>query len=411
MAVDEVIYEQEIRITDVLVRILSAWKKILVVACIGAVLLAGYIVLVTLKQGPTLVMTDGEIAEANVRIEEIEALLSEKEAALESNEEALFTTESSIDTNEMLMLDKKNEIERIELSIEKSKDLEEIYQTMVDAMITENIAEENYAASVMSYIVKLAETQESIYVKETRIVTLNKEIRDLKKENEINIPKKIEKIEEQIKVIEEEIGLISEEYDELTFQMGEMIIQELDFVKVVVVAFLGFILGIGLGCGCIVVIMIFDNRIHNTQILEDGFGLCLLGTISDDEGKKGKGIISKVIDRMKGVNHAYCAAEEKNVIVEKIKAFSRTNKVMAIGTVNVDNIEFVGNELKEVAFANGLDLISAGNPMYSSEALKRIKDYELILVEKIDETDMKELEKLIRFLNKSEATILGVVIG
>ena len=42
--------------------------------------------------------------------------------------------------------------------------------------------------------------------------------------------------------------------------------------------------------------------------------------------------------------------------------------------------------------------------------MNRIKEYEIILVEKRDETSVKEMEKLLRLLHKIDATVIGVVL-
>lgn len=408
MGNDEMIYEQEIRFTDVLVHVLLAWKKILLVASIGTILLVSYIMISTFSQKSVLVMNADEIAEAKVIIEENEVLIMDNEEILEEKELALDDLESSIEANEIAISDREKEITRVEKRIEELEEVEKIYQTMVDSMLSLDIVDEDLATQVMSFTVKIAETQDAIYQMETRNVLLNREIRDLMKANETVLPKEIADVKAQVKELSEETELMQQECNELETQMKATVSSEFDIVKVVFFAVLGFILGFGVSCGYIVVSMIFDNKIHNTRVLERRYGLYLLGAVSVDEKKKS--IFSKLIFKLTGTDRACCSDDEKRVIVSRIKTFSKTNKVMAIGTINEENICAAINELKRVVPFVDFELISASNPMYSSETVSQLKDYELILVEKVDETKTEELDKLIRFLRKSEATVLGVVV-
>lgn len=410
MGNDEMSYERELRIVDVLVHILRKWKKVVLAAGIGAVVLVAYVVLSTMNQEPTLVMSSAEIAEAEARVEEIKVLVTTAEEAVKANEDAIVVLESSIETNELSVLDKENEIERIEKSIGKSKDLEVIYQTMVDDMMATNIVENGTASEMMNCIVKLADTQDTIYSKESRIVTLNREIRELKKANEITIPKQIEEIEEQKIETEKEIELLNEESVELVSQIEKKITQEFSVTKVIVFAVIGLILGLSVSCGYIVALMMFDNKIHNVQTVEDCFGLYYLGTLSYAENGVKNNIFSKLIGKIRGTERARSMAEEKDVIVSKVKTFSKTNKVIAVSTLCEDDIQNAMNELKTVALSSGIEFIVAGNPVYNADALRKLKDYEVVLIEKVDVTKVNELANLIRLIQKSESAIVGAVV-
>lgn len=403
---EEILYEQEIRISDILLRVIRRWKKVLVVAIIMTTLLVGYAVLPTVNQGPALMMTASEIIEAEARIEEIEAQVIANEEALEASESAIAERESLIEANEIAMKDREDEIERIKQSIKKTEDLEEIYQTMVDTMMAVDIVEKDFASEVMNFTVKVADAQDAIFTKESRIATLNREIRDLEKMNEVTIPKEIEEIQEQMTELEEEIDEICEEADDLKVQMEKTVLPELSFVKVIIFAMIGFVLGVIMSTGYIAVVMIFDNKVHNTQVFEDGYGLFLLGTVTEN---KKNSIFCKRIRKLLGFAENVCNAEDEEIIVSKIKTFSNTNRVMAIGTIEEKRIRDVVDKLKESTSCNGLEFVSASNPMYSSESMNQLKNYELILVEKIDKTKINEIAKLMRFLDKSGATVLGVI--
>ena len=66
----EMVYERVIYLVDIVARMLQSWKKVLVAALAGAVLLAGYCFLSTANPEPVLVMTAKQLEETEKKITE-----------------------------------------------------------------------------------------------------------------------------------------------------------------------------------------------------------------------------------------------------------------------------------------------------------------------------------------------------
>lgn len=407
MKSEEMLYEQEIKIGDILKRVICRGKKILLISIIGAAVFVGYVVLSTMNQSPSLVMSASEIAEAEARIEELEDTKIANERAIGVCEDNIAELTRSVESNRIEIGYREDEIEQIRVSIEKTKGLEEIYQNMVDAMVVENIVNNDTAPEIMDIIVKASDAQDSIYEKESRIVTLSREIRNLEKMNEVTIPKEIENNQLRVMELDEDIEVIRKEIEELEDRMEETVTSQLSIIKVVVFGVFGFVLSLLVSVGYIAATMMFDGKIHNIRVFEDGYDLFVLGTISNERKVD---VLNNQLGKIRAVEENVCIEEEKEVIATKIRSFSKTNKVMAIGTIDEERIRSVADLLKESINSTEIEFVSASNPMYSSESMNQMKNYELVLVEKLDETNMTEMSKLIRLLDKSEATVLGIIV-
>jgi len=407
---NEIMYDQDISLVDILVRLVRIWKKTVLAAVIGAVLLVTYYLYKSSNSEPVLVMTAEQITEADAKIIEMETLISTNLGVQSTTEASVASLESSIDVNVNAIEKKESEIIIAEDNIEELKSLEEIYKTTVDAILEANNVDEDFASDVMNLTVKMADTRYAIYENESRIITLKKEIRDLKKENEVIIPKEIEKYEEQIAKINDDIELTYMEINSLKAEMAATTIQEFSAIKLVVYAALGMVLGLMAICGYVTAVMVFDGKIHNAKVLEENFHLHMLGTIFENRNKEKRTFLDKWISKLTGPKQKFSSTEEKRIVATKLKTLSKMHKVMAIGTINAENIRSVVSELKNTLNGSEFELVAAGNPMYSPETMNLLKNYELVLVEKVDETNIKELAKLIRFLQYSEISILGVIL-
>ena len=138
----------------------------------------------------------------------------------------------------------------------------------------------------------------------------------------------------------------------------------------------------------------------------------LLGSLqSDEESKRKNTLVDKLIKKLSNSTQSLGIEEEKGIITAKIKTLSKTSRVMAIGTIDEESIQKAVQDLQSLLGVEKIEFIASGNPMYSTESMNLIKDYELVLIEKADKTDSRELSKLIQFLKISEATVLGAIEG
>lgn len=407
---EEMICEQEINLADIFVRVLCEWKKAVIFSVIGAVLMAGYVLLTTMNPKPEPLMNATQLAEAEARLQEIENLLTANEEKIEKEKMAIEDLEVLIEINEMNITNSESEIKRLEKSNEELRALEKIYQIAVDATLEANIVDEDFTSDVMGLTLRIADAQHAVYDNESRIEALNIEIVGYENEIEETLPKEIKKIEKQIKELEKDAKELEEEADEWEAKKEETFTPEFSFVKVVVFSALGAVVGLMGLCGYVVVIMLSNNKIYNAQVLESNFGLHILGTVSEGTTAKKKNFLDKWIEKLNGINQNVSADSEAEIIATKIKTLSKTGKVMAIGTVDVENIQHLVKIINNAGGDTGIEIIAAGNPMYSTDTLNKLNEYELVVVEIVNDTNSKELAKLMRFINKSEAKVLGTIV-
>lgn len=401
-------FESEISLVDIVVRVLQSWKKALLAIIIGAGVLAGYITIMTINPKVVSDLSTVQIEEKEAKISENEDLITVKEDEIAVNKKAIGDLENSIATNETNIEGKKAEIQYIEVYIENLNALEEIYQSTADVILSANIVGEEFASDMMNVTVKIVDTQREVLDSEVTILGLNKEIAELEKQNKITLPEKIEEIEEKNKEIQEEKMELIKENNELKEEVKKTTISEFSIIKVLILAVIGAVLGLGAFCGYKAFWLIFSNKIHSAQALQDGYGLHLLGELQDTEEKNK--FIQKIISKLLGKRKDICADKEIEIINSKITALSKTNKIMVIGTIEASEIKNIVETLQGKNRNKAVELVAFGNPMYSPETLERLQDYELILVEKVDESSTKEITKLLRYLHKCEAEVLGVVV-
>ena len=404
----EMVYERVICLVDIVARMLQSWKKVLVAALAGAVLLAGYCFLSTANPEPVLVMTAKQLEETEKKITEKEALLTTTQDTIAANENVIMELENAKKVNEAVIADTESEIQYAENYKEELMALIEIYEEVLDDILNKDPGEENFASDMMTITMQITDVQQKVMNTEVSILEMNQNIQILKTENETSIPKKIEGVVEQNKELQEENEVMMQEIEELKEGMKETKTTPFSLTKVAVYGVLGMFLGVMAIAGYQIFLMLYGGKIYTAHTLEESYGLHVLGYVGNKEEKKC--VFDKWINKLLGVNDKFSENNEASIIAAKISVLSKTKKVMAIGTIEAEKILKVTNQLKAIVDEDGLELMSAGNPMYSLETMNRIKEYEIILVEKRDETSVKEMEKLLRLLHKIDATVIGVVL-
>ena len=255
----EIIFEQEISLIDILVRTLRIWKRALLAAAIGAILLGGYAVFTNMNAAPVLVMTSEQIAEAETKIAGQEALITTNEGLITSHEDAIANLEDSVDANILSIADKKAEITRIKESVKKLEALEAVYQEAVDVTLTQKALDDDFTAEVLTLTGKIAETQSAIYDHESRIAILTTEIASLENINEDDIPAQAEEYTEEIETLNSDNESIQAEIDTLKAEMAETQVPEFSVVKVVDFAIIGAVLGLMVIPAYFAVVLAFDG--------------------------------------------------------------------------------------------------------------------------------------------------------
>ena len=404
----EMVYERVIYLVDIVARMLQSWKKVLVAALAGAVLLAGYCFLSTANPEPVLVMTAKQLEETEKKITEKEALLTTTQDTIAANENVIMELENAKKVNEAVIADTESEIQYAENYKEELMALIDIYEGVLDDVLNKDPGEENFASDMMTITMQIADVQQKVMNTEVNILEMNQNIQILKTENETSIPKKIEEVIEQNKELQEENEVMLQEIEELKEGMKETKTTPFSLTKVAVYGVLGMFLGVMVIAGYQIFLMLYGGKIYTAHTLEESYGLHVLGYVGNKEEKKC--VFDKWINKLLGVNDKFSENNEASIIAAKISVLSKTKKVMAIGTIEAEKILKITNQLKASVDEDGLELMSAGNPMYSLETMNRIKEYEIILVEKRDETSVKEMEKLLRLLHKIDATVIGVVL-
>ena len=83
---------------------------------------------------------------------------------------------------------------------------------------------------------------------------------------------------------------------------------------------------------------------------------------------------------------------------------------MVTGTLPFETLQEVEAKLKSVLPAEQYEIHAAENLAYNSDVLTQIKQYEIVLAEKKNISDVREVEKLAEVLKVSEVHVVGAIV-
>lgn len=349
-------YEEEIDLKKLCIFILRKWRKLLIAAAIGAVLLGAYRTVAWLTETPQPVLTADEIEET--------------QAQIASNEKTISSNQSNIPLKEA---------ELAELQEQK-----ESYDQLLEA-----------SASV--------ETVDAAYVSD--ILEFNKMIED--------VSEQISSVTQSINSMNNEISSLEASNAELTAKLEETSTSR-SVKDVFTGIILGALLGIFLMCAYAGVRWLLDGHLRDTEEMEARYRIPVLGILSASKAAENKssrgGKIDRWIDRLEGTPETN-APQAYQIAAAKLELLCKDGrKLLFTGTVEKEKLQEAFDGVKACLSAGEFELLSAENPMYHPEAMREVDGAALVLVEAVGISRRKEIDALVEFLSLAEVTVVGAVV-
>ncbi|MCD7737617.1 MAG: hypothetical protein LUH58_01045 [Lachnospiraceae bacterium] len=424
MGDNELEYEYEIDLKDLCVSVLRKWRLMLLAAAVGAVLLGGLRIVMNLTSEPELVMSSSEITAAETEVATAEKAITTAQTAITTAETEITRlegeitkAETAIETNEKTIDGLDDKIALAESQLANLNSFLDNYNAALEKLM-EGEMDAEMADRMTDYLIQIDTIQTSILEKETEIMNLYASGPDLEEANEKQADV-IADYEDQITVQEEEIAkqeAIIAEQEELIAGLEEQMEQVTSVSltsKLVTFIVLGAFVGICLVCVYAFLKYCFDKTIHMEEDFSKYTGLHVLGSIdlAEKDSEKKKNVIDRLIDKFAGVDleSDHTSATQCAIAAAKIQVLAGKKKVLVTGTVDGDRIEKVCAGLKDSLPQGEYEVLSAENPMYHSEEILRMGEYELVLVEAPHATRVKELLSLTGFLKLSDVNVVGIV--
>lgn len=172
---------------------------------------------------------------------------------------------------------------------------------------------------------------------------------------------------------------------------------------------IGAILGAGAVCAWVFAKWFLAVKLIDSENLTDPFGLILLGDFHKEQScRKGKKcVIDRLIDRLEGDKDVLPDTYEMSAA--KIRLFAGDcRRIMITGTVDKETLTNVRNALAEY-MGSEYDVFAAGNPTKELDAIAKINDAKIVVVEQIGVSRQKEIRSLMELLFVGDAAVIGVL--
>ena len=392
-------YENEIDLKKLCIYILRKWKVLLIAFVVGALLLG----LVKAFSSPELV-TDTALVEAN------QTKITEYQTALSTNQSTLSTNKSTIASN-------KNQISINEAAIEDQnqtlKDLRDVLDTHEQMLDELEAMQDTAGLTNDEQVVVLDRAAEMT----GRIYDLNAEIADVREsitnyENQIEtLQQDNENLEAENKTLAENIESQQTEIDRLTAEMEPKQVP-VSTGDIVTYTIIGALLGIILVCIWLCIEYIFSKKLKDEQDLVGRYGFYILGVFNDINTKQ-QDLINRLLDKWAGIRRDQNTEDEYRLIAAKIQMSENKqpmHHLMVTGTLPFETLQDVEAKLKSFLPAEQYEIHAAENLAYNSDVLTQIKQYEIVLAEKKNVSDVREVEKLAEVLKVSEVHVVGAIV-
>ena len=83
---------------------------------------------------------------------------------------------------------------------------------------------------------------------------------------------------------------------------------------------------------------------------------------------------------------------------------------MVTGTVSMDTLNLVYENLKNHFPQNSYSLCIGENPVYNENSMLKLKECSVLLVESLEQSEKKEINKLAELIDVSKAKVVGAVV-
>lgn len=391
-------YENEIDLKKLCIYILRKWKVLLIAFVVGALLLG----LLKAFSSPELV-TDTALVETNqTKITEYQTALSTNQSTLSTNQSTIASNTNQISINEAAIENQNQTLEDLRDVLDTHEQMLDELEAMQDAGLTndEQVVVLDRAAEMTGRIydlnAEIADVRESITNYESQIETLQQDNENLEAEN---------------KTLAENIESQQTEIDRLTAEMEpkQVPVRTGDIVTYTII---GALLGIILVCIWLCIEYIFSKKLKDEQDLVGRYGFYILGVFNDINTKQ-QDLINRLLDKWAGIRRDQNAEDEYRLIAAKIQMSENKqpmHHLMVTGTLPFETLQGVEAKLKSFLPAEQYEIHAAENLAYNSDVLTQIKQYEIVLVEKKDASDVREIEELAEVLKVSEVHVVGAIV-
>lgn len=390
-------YEAEIDLKKLCIYVLRKWKVLLIVLLAGAALFG----VVKAFSAPELV-TDTALVETNqAKIGEYQAALSTAQSTLAANESTIASNTNQVSINEAAIEDQNQTL----------KDLQEVLDTHEQTLAQLEDMQDSDLSGDQQVVVldRISEITERIYnlnadmaeVRES-IRSYRGQIKTLQRDNE-NLEAGIETLTESIEKQQTEIDRLNTEMEPKEVPVGIGDIAKFSII--------GAFLGIFLVCIWFGLNYIFGKKLKDEQDLIDRYGFYILGVFNAVNTAK-QDIINRLLDKWAGIKGDQNEEDEYRLIAAKIQMTEsrQPTHLMVTGTLSAETLVGVERKLKDLLPAEKYEVHTAENLAYNSDVLTQIKQYEVVLVEQKNASDLREIEKLAEVLSVSKVHVIGAVV-
>lgn len=391
-------YENEIDLKKLCIYILRKWKVLLIAFVVGALLLG----LLKAFSSPELV-TDTALVETNqAKITEYQTALSTNQSTLSTNKSTIASNTNQISINEAAIEDQNQTLKDLQDVLDTHEQMLDELEAMQDTGLTndEQVVVLDRAAEMTGRIydlnAEIADVRESITNYESQIETLQQDNENLEAAN---------------KTLTESIESQQTEIDRLTAEMEPKQVP-VSTGDIVTYTIIGALLGIILVCIWLCIKYIFSKKLKDEQDLVGRYGFYILGVFNDINAKQ-QDLINRLLDKWAGIRRDQNTEDEYRLIAAKIQMSESKqpmHHLMVTGTLPFETLQGVEAKLKSFLPAEQYEIHAAENLAYNSDVLTQVKQYEIVLAEKKDVSDVREVEKLAEVLKVSEVHVVGAIV-
>ncbi len=404
-------YEETIDLKDLCVYILRKWRALLLAVMVGAVAFGGYKAI----SGP-VVTTNG------VRVKEIETLVAKNQTEITKLQTDLankIKIRDSIVGLEDGILAKEKEIQTQKTSLENLTRVVAAYENSLmeaEDLLKADLSQElkvEVTDRISTLRMDILENSNKMVVVEQQIANLEEALAKLEKNLEEALKKHEtthEKCQAEIKVLEDSIKKLTEENEKLAKE-DTTITVSVSTMDVAKFAILGAVAGGFVVCGVVFVLYFMDKKLRNVDELKERYGMRILGDFYVPATKKNK--LDQLLDRMAGFGVPIDAEKEAALVAAKVQvlvpADGDKKQIIVTGTVEGNMLEAAAGQIGKNLPVAEYQVCVLQNPVYDAEALLKIRQGIVVLVEVRGVSVKKEIKELVDILRDAKATVLGVI--
>lgn len=152
------------------------------------------------------------------------------------------------------------------------------------------------------------------------------------------------------------------------------------------------------------------GKIHEIHTFFDCYDIFLIGSLYNPIGPNSNAF-ERFLARLEGYRQPLDAQQEWKLISGRIQALvSQEKKILITGSGPESAIHEAYLQLEKTFQNQPHILLEASNPFYHSEIMSQLKNCNIVLVEKKNESTIKEWDQLYHFLDQCQVQLVGVIV-